>query len=57
MIFVTVGTAHYDPLIEELDRLVERGEITEPVIAQIGRGKYIPRNMRYFRFIKSLKPA
>jgi beta-1,4-N-acetylglucosaminyltransferase len=57
MIFVTVGTAHFDPVIMEMDRLVEKGEITEPVIAQIGRGRYIPKHMRYFRFIKSLKPA
>ncbi|MBN2230628.1 MAG: hypothetical protein JW779_13650 [Candidatus Thorarchaeota archaeon] len=57
MIFVTVGTAHFDPLIIELDRLFESGEIHEVVIAQIGRGSYIPRNFRYFRFMKNLKSA
>lgn len=57
MIFVTVGTAHYDPLIESVDRLVGEGKIKEPVVAQIGRGTYIPKNIRYFRFIKSLHTA
>ncbi len=57
MIFVTVGTAHFDPLIIEMDRLVGEGIIKEPVVAQIGRGSYIPRNIRYFRFIRSLEPA
>lgn len=57
MIFVTVGTAHFDPLIEEMDRLVEFGTIKERVVAQIGRGSYIPRNLRYFRFMRSLRPA
>ncbi len=57
MIFVTVGTAHFDPLLEKLDDLVESGVIKEFVVAQIGRGSYIPRNFRYFRFIRSLKSA
>ncbi|MHA1652593.1 MAG: glycosyltransferase [Candidatus Thorarchaeota archaeon] len=57
MIFVTVGTAHFDPLVREMDRLVGEGAITEPVVAQIGRGSYVPRNMRYFRFLRSLEPA
>ena len=57
MIFVTVGTSHFDPLIIEIDRLVAEGLITEPVIAQIGSGSYIPRHIRYFRFIRSLEPA
>ncbi|MHA1780172.1 MAG: PssE/Cps14G family polysaccharide biosynthesis glycosyltransferase [Candidatus Thorarchaeota archaeon] len=57
MIFVTVGTAHFDPLIIEMDRLVGNGTITEPVIAQIGRGSYIPKHIRYFRFIRSLEAA
>lgn len=57
MIFVTVGTAHFDPLIREMDRLVESRALKEPVIAQIGRGSYIPRNFRYFRFMRSLNSA
>lgn len=57
MIFVTVGTAHYDPLIQKMDELVESGDIEDNVIGQIGRGAYIPKNFRYFRFVKSLNIA
>ena len=57
MIFVTVGTAHFDPILKEVDRLIEEGRISEPVVAQIGRGEYIPENFRYFRFMKSLNAA
>ena len=57
IIFVTVGTAHFNPLLEKMDYLVESEAIKEPVVAQIGRGSYIPRNFRYFRFMRSLKPA
>ena len=57
MIFVTVGTAFYDPLIQQVDRLVSDGVLSEPVIAQIGRGQYIPKNFSYFRFLRSLDRA
>ena len=57
MIFVTVGTAHFDPLIRKVDELVKDGIIKERVVGQIGRGQYIPKNFRYFRFIRSLKSA
>ncbi|NWF96296.1 MAG: hypothetical protein HXY34_09145 [Candidatus Thorarchaeota archaeon] len=57
MILVTVGTSHYDPLIEEMDRLVGEGIVSDTVVAQIGRGHYQPRNMRFFRFISSLNKA
>ena len=32
MIFVTVGTAHFDPLIQRMDELVENGELRELVV-------------------------
>ncbi|MFW9802210.1 MAG: PssE/Cps14G family polysaccharide biosynthesis glycosyltransferase [Candidatus Thorarchaeota archaeon] len=57
MIFLTVGTAMFDPLVKVIDRLVGEDIIKEPVVAQIGRGEYEPKNMRYFRFIKSLNKA
>ena len=57
MIFLTVGTASFDPLVREMDRLVGAGIIKDRVIAQIGRGSYLPENMDYFRFIKSLNKA
>ena len=57
MIFVTVGTAHFDPLIEKMDELAKMGELQEPIVGQIGRGMYIPNHFRYFRFLKSLNTA
>ena len=57
MIFVTVGTAHFDPLIKKIDELVGKGEIKEPVVGQIGRGTYVPKNFRYFRFLENLNEA
>ena len=57
MIFVTVGTAHFDPLIQKMDELVENRELKEQVVGQIGRGMYIPKHFRYFRFIKNLNVA
>jgi UDP-N-acetylglucosamine transferase subunit ALG13 len=57
LIFVTVGTAHFDPLIQRMDELVRDGELKEQVIGQIGRGMYVPKHFRYFRFLKSLSAA
>ncbi|MHA1864229.1 MAG: PssE/Cps14G family polysaccharide biosynthesis glycosyltransferase [Candidatus Thorarchaeota archaeon] len=57
MIFVTVGTAHFDPLIQKMDELARTGELNEQIIGQIGRGMYIPNHFRYFRFLKSLNTA
>jgi beta-1,4-N-acetylglucosaminyltransferase len=57
MIFVTVGTAHFDPLIKKMDELAKSGELKEQVVGQIGRGTYIPKHFRYFRFLESLNTA
>ncbi|MHA1576987.1 MAG: PssE/Cps14G family polysaccharide biosynthesis glycosyltransferase [Candidatus Thorarchaeota archaeon] len=57
MIFVTVGTAHFDPLIKKMDDLAKTGELKEPIVGQIGRGMYIPNHFRYFRFLKGLNSA
>jgi beta-1,4-N-acetylglucosaminyltransferase len=57
LIFITVGTAHYDPLIKTVDLLVGEGTLKDRIVAQIGRGSYIPIHIRYFRFLKSLKSA
>lgn len=57
MIFVTVGTAHFDPLIQKMDELSKTGELNESIIGQIGRGTYIPKYFRYFRFLKHLNRA
>jgi len=55
MIFVTVGSvAPFDTLIREVDDLAGRGLIKETV-AQIGNGKYAPKNCKWFRFERDLK--
>lgn len=46
MIFVTVGTHEqpFDRLLETVDRMVERGAITEEVIMQTGFSTYEPKH-------------
>ena len=51
MIFVTVGsTLPFDPLIQEVDRLKASGRLQEPVLCQIGNGRYQPAHCEHFRF-------
>jgi len=52
MIFVNVGThtQSFNRLLEEIDRLVGKGEIKEKVVAQIGHSSYEPKNIEWFRF-------
>ncbi len=57
MILLTVGTAHFDPLIRKVDSLVRSGVISDTVVAQIGRGSYEPASFRYFRFMRSMEKA
>jgi beta-1,4-N-acetylglucosaminyltransferase len=54
MIFVTVGTTDFDALVEAVDRLAP--QLGDEVVAQIGRGQYEPRNIRWFRTAPSLEP-
>ena len=46
MIFVTLGSQkfQFDRLLQEIDRLIEDGVITQPVFAQTGHSTYIPRH-------------
>jgi len=39
----------------KVDSLARAGTITDEVVAQIGAGKYIPKNTAYFRFAPSLE--
>lgn len=57
MILVTVGTSRFDALVEEVDRLVGERLLHENVVAQIGKGSYVPRYIRYFRFMRFLSGA
>lgn len=43
MIFVTVSTGHFDPLIEECDKLFKRDPQQFPFFGQIGSGFYTPQ--------------
>lgn len=54
MIFVTVGTTHFDALIRSVDELVSGGQLAGPVVYQIGAGQYEPLNGRFFRFKPSI---
>lgn len=56
MIFVTVGTIHFDPLIHRVDETVGRGIVRDEVILQIGfGGSYVPRHCRYIRSAPTLE--
>lgn len=52
LIFVSVGTheQQMNRLFEELDRLIEKGVITEKVIAQTGYSDYKPKHMEWSKF-------
>lgn len=53
MILVTVGTQlPFDRLIRLMDAMAT--DLHEPVIAQIGRAKYLPKNMEWHRVIAPL---
>ncbi|MFX0132135.1 MAG: PssE/Cps14G family polysaccharide biosynthesis glycosyltransferase [Candidatus Hodarchaeota archaeon] len=51
MILVTVGmhSQGFDRLIYAMDQL--SGKIQEKIIIQIGKSRYVPKNIKYFRFI------
>ncbi|MFQ6125778.1 MAG: PssE/Cps14G family polysaccharide biosynthesis glycosyltransferase [Candidatus Heimdallarchaeota archaeon] len=51
-----MGTTEFDALLRKIDNLVENKKIRNEVIAQIGNGSYVPKNIKFFRFAKSLIP-
>ena len=53
MIFTILGTQKFqlNRLLKEIDELIETGEITQEVVAQIGVSDYEPRNYKFFRYI------
>ncbi|MCO6451061.1 MAG: hypothetical protein J5I90_09780 [Caldilineales bacterium] len=52
MIFCTVGTTEFDPLVRAVDELVPG--LGEPVIFQIGNGVYEPQHGEWFRLRPSI---
>ncbi len=52
MIFVTVGTheQQFNRLVEEIDKLIEKGKLLEKVIIQTGYSDYKPRHAAWFKF-------
>ena len=52
MIFVTVGSMFpFDRLVRAIDELAGAGRLQEDVLAQIGDGQFVPRHVRYHRFM------
>ena len=54
-VFVSTGTTGFDGLAEAMDCLAAK--LGEPVIIQIGDGKYVPRRAEHFRLAPSLAPC
>lgn len=52
MIFLCVGSRDYqfNRLLKALDDLVKNGDVTEKIVAQIGRSEYEPKNFEWHRF-------
>lgn len=53
MIFLVLGTQKFqlNRLLIEVDKMIENGEITEEVIAQIGNSDYKPSNYKHYQFL------
>lgn len=54
MIFVTAGIGGSDEIVEKVDRLAIR--TNEKFVVVIGKGNYIPKNCKWFRYIPSIVP-
>jgi beta-1,4-N-acetylglucosaminyltransferase len=52
MIFVTVGTEKFDELVKKMDEIAL--DLGEKVTIQIGKGRYEPKNCKYFRIALDL---
>ena len=53
MIFVAVGTQKFqlNRLLKAIDDLIEQGQLTEEVFAQVGHSDYVPKHYAYRDFI------
>lgn len=56
MIFLTVGSAlPFDRLVQMVDDILPSLKLHEPVFAQIGRGRYIPKHFEYIDFLPKIE--
>ena len=53
MLFVTVGTTDFDPLIRQMDELASA--LGEEVVFQIANGGHEPRHGRWYRYAPSIE--
>ncbi|AQT69460.1 hypothetical protein STSP2_02650 [Anaerohalosphaera lusitana] len=54
MIFLTVGAQFgFDRLVKAVDMCVEKGVIKDDLFAQVGNGRYIPRNFPFKPLLNS----
>ena len=53
MIFISTGSRkfQFDRLIQKIDELAGKGEITDTIFAQIAETTYIPKNIEYKRYL------
>ena len=52
MIFLTVGSMFpFDRLVQSVDEMLRDRLIDETIVAQIGNGRYEPRQMAFYRFL------
>lgn len=54
MIFVTVGSIHFDQLVRFVNEAVGQGRIVGETVIQIANGSYEPRHCEYFRVAPGL---
>lgn len=58
LIFITLGTVlPHDDLIKAIDNLKALLRLDDKIYAQIGNGKYIPKHMKYLRFVGNMEEA
>ena len=55
MIFVTVGTTHFDGLVRKVDELRKLDCLRTEAVCQIGSGSYEPEACEFFRFRPSIE--
>ena len=53
MIFITLGSQkfQFNRLLMEIDKLIEKGVITDNVVAQTGASDYIPQHYKSYDFL------